>query len=247
MSNVTIKSGAVCEISINRPEKRNALDRDTLIELQSSISSSSSDDACKAIIITGAGGKAFSAGADIKYMSSITSMDYAEEMFELFLGVTNAITKSGKVIVAAIDGYCFGGGCEIAAACDFRFASENSKFAQPEVKLGIIPGGGATYRLEHIIGLQNARRMILTGETISSEEAKSIGLIDEITSSTAIEYARNFLKNIIDSSNPKALAYAKSAINYGLNYDYSMEKRLFAESLMGEEAKSLMLKFLNKK
>ncbi len=243
MSSVITKEGLISELIINRPEKHNALDMDTLNELYSSLQSLSSNPESKAIIISGSGGKAFSAGADINYLASINTKEKALEMFNAFLNVTNTIIHSNKIIIAAISGYCFGGGCEIASACDFRFASKESKFAQPEIKLGIIPGGGATYRLKHIVGTQNARRLIFTGNTIDSLTAKSMGLLDEAVDSDVIEYSRNFAMQF---ENTTALSFAKKAINSQIDYDSSSERELFAESLLTEEAKSQIRKFLDK-
>ncbi len=241
--NILVKSGPITEITINRPEKHNALDGETLSQLSSAIKKASTDKSCKSIIISGVGGKSFSSGADIRYLYNIKNETEAATAYELFYSTYKQIWDSPKPVIAAINGYCLGGGNELAMSCDFRFASKGSTFAQPEVKLGLVPGGGATYRLKLLTGLQSARKIILTGETIDSKKALSIGLIDFIVNGNAITSASKFAKSI-DS---EAQSYAKRAINSSINFYYEHEKEMFIKSLLSPKTKELLAKFLNPK
>jgi enoyl-CoA hydratase len=241
MAVVEYVEGEISTIQINRPEKHNALDRQTLLSLQEKINLADSNKACKAVVISGAGGKAFSAGADLNYLLGAESSTEAEEIFDLFYRVTNSIWSSEKIFVAAISGYCMGGGNELAIACDFRIASPDSIFSQPEVKFGIPPGGGATYRLEKIIGLQRARDMILTARTVSADEALRIGLIDRI-SHDAVSESINFCKSAVQ--NAPGISYAKRSINGSIKLDQSSERSNFVKALLSEEAKSKISGFV---
>ncbi|MCL4371843.1 enoyl-CoA hydratase/isomerase family protein [Candidatus Marsarchaeota archaeon] len=243
MANIIVKGSEITQIIINRPEKHNALDYETLQSLSKSISLASSNDKCKAIIISGAGGRAFSAGADVSYLYSISSKKEAIEAFEAFYSAYKCIWDSPKPTIAAISGYCLGGGNELAISCDFRIATRESVFSQPEVKLGIIPGGGATYRLPILIGLQNARRMILQGENFTAEAVLAMGLVDAIAEKDAVAYAKEFALEL--AKNP--ISRAKVAINSAIKLDYENEKRLFIKSVLDKEAKSAMAAFLNHK
>jgi len=242
MENILVKDGSVTEITINRPEKHNALDGETLMQLSYALKKAQLDKNCKSIIISGAG-KSFSSGADINYLANIKSEASASAAFELFYTTYKSIWDSEKPVIAAISGYCLGGGNELAISCDFRFASKDSIFAQPEVKLGLIPGGGATYKLRVITGLQNARKMIFTGESIDSEKALSIGLVDYLVEGDPLTAAREFAEGI----SSEAQSYAKRAINASMSFDYMHEKELFIKSLLSQRTKELMAKFLASK
>jgi len=244
MAKIIIKKGLLTLISINRPEKHNALDSETLGLFSSAIIEASSDKMCKAIIISGAGGKAFSAGADVNYLSEISSARDAEDAFDTFYSTYKCIWDSPKPVIAAINGYCLGGGNELAMACDFRIATPESTFGQPEVKLGIVPGGGATYRLATLVGLQKAREIIFTGNTINAKEALSLGLIDSIISSEHLIEEAEKLCNAMASASGKALSSAKRAINYGIGYDQSEEKKSFIECFISGDAKEGVSAFI---
>jgi enoyl-CoA hydratase len=244
MAKIMVKKGRLTEISINRPEKHNALDSETLGLLSSAVIEASSDKTCSAIIISGSGGKAFSAGADLNYLSEISSARDAEDAFDTFYSAYKCIWDSPKPVIATINGYCLGGGNELAMACDFRIATPNSTFGQPEVRLGIVPGGGATYRLATLVGLQKARELIFTGKTINAEEALNIGLIDSITSSESLIKEAEKLCDAISSASAKSISSAKRAINYGIGYDQSEEKRSFVECFVSGDAKEGISAFI---
>ena len=244
MAKIIVKKGLFTEISINRPEKHNALDAETLGQLSSAIIEASSDKMCKAIIISGAGGKAFSAGADITYLSEISNASDAENAFDTFYSTYKCIWDSSKPVIAAINGYCLGGGNELAMACDFRIATPESTFGQPEVKLGIVPGGGATYKLATLVGLQKARELIFTGNTINAKDALSLGLIDSIISNESLIEEAQKLCNSTASASGKAIGSAKRAINYGIGYDQSEEKKSFIECFISGDAKEGISAFI---
>ena len=166
-------------IKINRPEALNALNTDVIFELSRTIDIVSVDDDIKAVIITGVGERSFCAGADISYMVSITPI-MAEKYASSAQEVLNKIEKLEKPVIAAINGFALGGGCELAMVCDIRIASSNAKLGQPEVTIGIPPGWGGTQRLLRIVGPAKAKEMIFTGKMLSAEEAEQIGLVNKV-------------------------------------------------------------------
>jgi 3-hydroxypropionyl-coenzyme A dehydratase len=166
-------------IKINRPEALNALNTDVIFELSRTIDIIGVDDDIKAVIITGAGERSFCAGADISYMVDITPI-MAEKYASSAQEVLNKIEKLEKPVIAAINGFALGGGCELAMVCDIRIASSNAKLGQPEVTIGIPPGWGGTQRLLRIVGPSKAKEMIFTGKMISAEEAEQIGLVNKV-------------------------------------------------------------------
>ena len=168
-------------IKINRPEALNALNTDVILELSRTIDIVGVDDGIKAVIITGVGERSFCAGADISYMVNITPI-MAEKYASCSQDVLNKIEKLEKPVIAAINGFALGGGCELAMVCDIRIASSNAKLGQPEVTIGIPPGWGGTQRLLRIVGPSKAKEMIFTGKTLSAEEAEQIGLVNKVIS-----------------------------------------------------------------
>jgi len=166
-------------IKINRPEALNALNTDVIFELSRTIDIIGVDDDIKAVIITGVGERSFCAGADISYMVNITPI-MAEKYASSAQEVLNKIEKLEKPVIAAINGFALGGGCELAMVCDIRIASSNAKLGQPEVTIGIPPGWGGTQRLLRIVGPAKAKEMIFTGKMISAEEAEQIGLVNKV-------------------------------------------------------------------
>jgi 3-hydroxypropionyl-coenzyme A dehydratase len=166
-------------IKINRPEALNALNTDVIYELSRTIDIIAVDDDIKAVIITGVGERSFCAGADISYMVNITPI-MAEKYASSAQEVLNKIEKLEKPVIAAINGFALGGGCELAMVCDIRIASSNAKLGQPEVTIGIPPGWGGTQRLLRIVGPSKAKEMIFTGKMISAEEAEQIGLVNKV-------------------------------------------------------------------
>lgn len=171
----------VAIIKINRPEALNALNTDVILELSRTIDIVGVDDGIKAVIITGVGERSFCAGADISYMVSITPI-MAEKYASAAQDVLNKIEKLEKPVIAAINGFALGGGCELAMVCDIRIASSNAKLGQPEVTIGIPPGWGGTQRLLRIVGPSKAKELIFTGKTLAAEEAEQIGLVNKVIS-----------------------------------------------------------------
>lgn len=178
--------GDVAIIKINRPEALNAMNVDVIWELSKTIDIVGVDDSIKTVIITGAGERSFCAGADISYMVNITPSD-AEKYASSAQSVLNKIEKLEKPVIAAINGFALGGGCELALVCDIRLCSNNAKIGQPEVTIGIPPGWGGTQRLLRIIGPAKAKEMIFTGKMINAEEAYKIGLVNEVIQLTKEE------------------------------------------------------------
>lgn len=177
---LTEVNAGICTITINRPDKLNALNKDVISELSAAIDEVNANPDIKGAILTGSGEKAFVAGADI---SEFVSLDAAGGSELARVGQTNVFDKienSSKPIVAAVNGFALGGGCELAMACHFRTASEQAKFGQPEVNLGLIPGYGGTQRLTQLIGKGKAMEMMLTADMIGAEEAKSLGLVNHV-------------------------------------------------------------------
>jgi 3-hydroxypropionyl-coenzyme A dehydratase len=176
--------GDIAIIKINRPEALNALNLDVIAELSRTIDIVGVDDNIKVIIITGAGERSFCAGADIAYMVNIEPMK-AEKYATSAQSVLNKIEKLEKPVIAAINGFALGGGCELALVCDMRVASNNAKIGQPEVTIGIPPGWGGTQRLTRIVGPSKAKELIFTGKMITAEEAEHIGLVNKVISLTS--------------------------------------------------------------
>lgn len=207
----------VCIIRVDREEALNAMNPTVLHELYENIDSSICDKNIGVIIITGSGDKAFIAGADIKLMAKLDKNE-GKEFGELGQKVTNLIEESSKPVIAAINGFALGGGCEIALACHLRFASKNAKFGQPEVKLGLIPGWGGTQRLPKIIGKGNAIELIIGGHIIDSNEALRIGLVNKVfEQDKLLDESISFAKIITDNG-PYAVSQSLKCINDSSNY-----------------------------
>src|SRR5262249_42597660 len=175
----------VVKVTINRPEKRNALNIQTRAEGAAILDQLRADDSIRVVVLTGAGDKAFIAGADIAEFAERTAITQREVMLERSL--FNAIDSFPKPIIAMVNGYCLGGGCEVALACDIRIASDKASFGQPEINLGIIPGGGGTQRLTRLVGEGKAMEMILTGEIIDAQTALAIGLVNQVFTADQLE------------------------------------------------------------
>ena len=225
------KDEEITLITINRPDKLNAINLSVMDEFITVLDGLDKDSS-KVIIITGAGQKAFSAGADIEYMSKIGS-DEAEKYALLGHEVLNKIESIEKPVIAAINGYALGGGCELALACDIRFASSNAQLGQPEVTIGICPGWGGTQRLLRIIGPARAKDLIFTGRKIGAEEALSIGLINKIFSTeNLISESKAYAKNISKNSS-FAIGKSKILVNRGMdtNLDTGLKLEIYSWSL----------------
>src|SRR5258705_9579441 len=204
------RRGSVAIITINRPEKRNALNIKTREEGAALVEELRTDDSIRVVVITGAGDKAFIAGADIGEFAGRTAHTQREVMVARSL--FNAIDTFPKPVIAMVNGYCLGGGCEVALACDIRIASENASFGQPEINLGIIPGGGGTQRLTRLVGEGKAMEMILTGEIIDAQTAFAIGLVNHVVAADQLQAKTLELANRIADKSPIALQLAKEAV-----------------------------------
>jgi enoyl-CoA hydratase len=209
------KKGAIAYVTLNRPKVLNALNKKALSELRAVFEDARDDESVRGIILTGAGDKAFIAGADIGEMIRDTPAE-AEEKTRYGQAVMDLIESLGKPVIAAVNGFALGGGCETAMACTIRLAAENAKFGQPEVKLGIIPGYGGTQRLPRLVGKGLALQLILSGEMISAQEAYRIGLVNEIVpAADLIDRAEAILKKI-GANAPLAVKFSLEAVNKGL-------------------------------
>jgi enoyl-CoA hydratase len=210
------KKASIAYVTINRPRFLNALSRETIEELRSVIEDAGVDDAIRGVIVTGAGDKAFAAGADITEIASISAVQ-AETFTRRGQAALDLIEQLGKPVVAAVNGFALGGGCEVAMACTLRLATENAKFGQPEVKLGVIPGFGGTQRLPRLVGKGRALQIILTGETIDAKEAHRIGLVNEIVSADRLIARAEEILNQIAANAPLAVRLAMGAVHHGLD------------------------------
>jgi enoyl-CoA hydratase/carnithine racemase len=209
------KKGAIAYVTLNRPKVLNALNRKTWEDLETAFTDAHDDDAVRGVILTGAGDKAFIAGADIGELARLTSVE-GEKSSTYGQEVLNLVENLGKPVVAAINGFALGGGCETAMACTIRLSAETAKFGQPEVKLGVLPGGGGTQRLPRLVGKGRALQLILTGEIISAQEAYRIGLINEVVPAVSLIVRAEEILNQIFSNAPVAIKYSLEAVNKGL-------------------------------
>jgi 3-hydroxypropionyl-coenzyme A dehydratase len=214
----TTKSDGICIIKINRPEKLNAMNSDVAKELISIFEKTGTDDTVKVIILTGEGDRAFSAGADIVYMSKI-SPDESVEYAKLGQLLTATVENVRQPTIAAVNGFALGGGCELAMSCDIRLASDTAKLGQPEVTIGIPPGWGGTQRLLRIVGIAKAKELVYTGKMIKADEAKEIGLVNHVFPlASLMEEATKMAKAIAENS-AIGVQMSKTAINKGRNAD----------------------------
>jgi enoyl-CoA hydratase len=200
------KKGLIAYVTVNRPKVLNALNTPTWTDLQTAFKDAKADASVRGVILTGAGDKAFIAGADISELAHIDAYE-AEESSRFGQGVLDLIENLGKPVIAAINGFALGGGCETAMACTMRIAAEHAKFGQPEVKLGLLPGGGGTQRLPRLVGKGRALQLILTGETISAQEAYRIGLVNEVVSAAnLIARAETIGSSALNGTTPQSMA-----------------------------------------
>ena len=209
------KKDGIAYVTLNRPKVLNALNQRTWQDLRAAFEDARDDATVRGVILTGAGDKAFIAGADISEIAHITAVD-AEQSSRYGQDVLTLIENLGKPVIAAVNGFALGGGCETAMACTIRVASEHARFGQPEVSLGIIPGGGGTQRLPRQVGKGRALQLILSGAMITAQEAYRIGLVNEVVSATdLIPRAEAILKQIFANA-PVAIRFSLEAVNRGL-------------------------------
>ncbi|MEK7486309.1 MAG: enoyl-CoA hydratase-related protein [Planctomycetota bacterium] len=238
----------IITITINRPEKLNALNRKTLEELLATFQEIQKNPSLRGVILTGAGEKAFVAGADIKELSALSAIQ-AKELSALGNQLGLVMESLGKPIVAAIQGFALGGGCELAMACTLRYAHPKAILGQPEVKLGVIPGFGGTQRLAKLIGVGRAAEYLLSGMNISAEEAYRMGLINKLTESP-VEEAKKWLKQV-SIQGPLAIALTLEALYQGaalpLSQGLALEEKLFGLAFSTQDAKEGLQAFLEKR
>ena len=244
---VEIEKG-IAGVRINRPPV-NAVNADLALELERAMHNLNDDAAVRVIIITGEG-KAFVAGADIAAMSKFNSLQ-AREFGKLGCRVLSYIENMEKPVIAAVNGYALGGGCEIAMACDLRIASTKAVFGQPELKLGLIPGWAGTQRMSRILGIGKAKELIFTGDSIDAQEALRIGLVNRVVSPEELMEETKKLAQKMLQMGPTALRLAKTVINRGLDSNFttasSYESEAFGVCFSTPEAKEGMEAFLEKR
>jgi enoyl-CoA hydratase len=209
------KKGNIAYVTLNRPKVLNALNKATWEDLRAVFEDARDDAAVRGIILTGAGDKAFIAGADISELAHVTAVE-AEESSSNGQEVLNLVENLGKPVIAAINGFALGGGCETAMACTIRVAAEHAMFGQPEVKLGVIPGAGGTQRMPRLVGKGRALQLILSGEIINAQEAFRIGLVNEVVPAGGLIARCEGILNQIFANAPIAVRYALEAVNGGL-------------------------------
>jgi enoyl-CoA hydratase len=252
MSNDTLRidrDGAVAILTIDRPEKRNALNGQVRAELIGALDRLRDDDAVRVLVVTGAGEKAFVAGADIGEFAERTPLEQRATMTGR--RVFDEIAAYPKPVIAMINGFCLGGGCELALACDVRVAADTAKLGQPEINLGIIPGGGGTQRLPRVVGTGQAMRLVLSGELIEAAEALRIGLVDVVHPAAELrEKTLDFARGMAARS-PVALRMAKSAVRAAaempLSAGLAYETELFVTCFASDDKREGVAAFLEKR
>jgi enoyl-CoA hydratase len=204
------REGRVAVLTVNRPDKLNALNEQVRTDLLAVLAEIESDDAVGVVVITGAGEKSFIAGADIGEFAGRTPFDQRHAMRSP--RIFDVMTSFPKPVIAMINGFCLGGGCELALSCDLRIASEKARFGQPEINLGLIPGGGGTQRLPRLVGLGHALRLILSGDMIGAAEAKEIGLVELVVPAEELRAKTLELAAKMAAKSPLTLKVAKEAV-----------------------------------
>lgn len=239
----------VAFVTIQRESQRNALSRQVISELVTAADALEQSGDVRAVVLTGAGDKAFVAGADISEMAEMTPLQ-AHAMAEQAATLTAAIEASAKPWIAAVNGFAFGGGCELALACDFIYAADTAQLGQPEVKLGVIPGIGGTQRLARRVGVAKAKQLCMTGDVISATEAHRIGLVDEVVPAPQLMTAVGAVAGRIADNAPLAVAEVKRLIHLGqstpLDASLVLERRSFGMMFATEDQKHGMTAFLAK-
>jgi enoyl-CoA hydratase len=235
------KSG-IAFVTVNRPTVRNALNRSTMQELRSVFELINNDTAIRVAILTGSGDKAFVAGADINELSALAPV--AAKDFSLAgQAIFDSIEHLGKPVIAAVNGYALGGGCELAMACTFRIAADNATFGQPEVKLGIIPGYGGTQRLARLVGYGQAAQMLVTGETINAAEALRLGLVNQVVPQQELLPTAEAIAKKVMANAPVAVKFCLDALATRME----LEATLFGLCCATEDMREGMKAFLEKR
>lgn len=237
-------------LTINRPQVLNALNRDTLMELIQVIPQLEADEEIDVVIVTGAGEKAFVAGADIAYMRDLNAME-GRAFGALGQQAFRAVEQMSKPVIAAVNGFALGGGCELAMCCDFRLASTRARFGQPEVGLGIIPGFGGTQRLARLIGTGMAKQLLLTGQTMNAHDALRIGLVNAVSEPECLMQEARSIAGTICQNGQLAVRLCKSAVNEGMQTDLdrgmTIEADVFGLCFSTFDQKEGMTAFMEKR
>lgn len=243
------KRGRIAIVTVNRPDKLNALNIPTRREILRAFEQLKTDDEVRVVIITGAGPKSFIAGADINEFAGMTAIKQRDVMKSG--RAFDSVEDFPKPVIAMINGFALGGGCELAMSCDIRVASSNAKLGQPEIKLGIIPGGGGTQRLTRLVGEGKAMELILTGDMISADEAKQLGLVNQVFAPDELEAKTLELANKIAELSPIALAMAKASVKnaarMNLREGLDSEIDLFALCFSSEDKEEGVRAFIEKR
>jgi enoyl-CoA hydratase len=244
------KKGRLATITINRPKVMNALNTQLAGEMRDALSDAEADGAIRVIVITGAGDRAFCAGADIGELAVLGGIE-ARDFSLLAQSLTTQIERVRKPVVAKVNGLCLGGGNEVAMSCDFRIASDKASFGQPEINLGIIPGMGGTQRLTRLIGRTKAIEMDMLGEMIPAAEAHRLGLVNKVVPADDLDQAVDELVEKLGSKGPVALGMVKLAVNNGMDMDLNRglyyEAECFGAACGTEDAKEGTKAFMEKR
>ncbi|MEN6347883.1 MAG: short-chain-enoyl-CoA hydratase [Syntrophomonas sp.] len=244
------KEDKIAILSINRPKALNALNKDTLLEIRQAVQEVSADDSIDLLIITGAGDKSFVAGADIAFMQNLTAIE-GRAFGALGNQVFMMIEAMEKPVIAAVNGFALGGGCELAMSCDFRIASTKAKFGQPEVGLGITPGFGGTQRLPRLVGSGMAKQMLYTADVIDANEAFRIGLVNQVVAPEELMDTVKAIAKRIISKAQIAVRLSKAAANEGMQTDIhramTIEADVFGLCFATEDQKEGMTAFIEKR
>jgi len=244
------RAGAVAIVTLNRPDKLNALNQELVAALYNTWSELDRDATVLAAILTGAGEKAFAAGADIAAMSTMSTTE-AKAFSDLGHTVLHRMESVHFPIIGAVNGFALGGGCEVALACDFLYASDRARFGQPEVNLGVIPGFGGTQRLARRVGLGRARELCMTGDLLSAEEALRIGLVNAVVPPGELASKARAVAEKIATKGPLAIAQCKRVMQRGADVPLPVANELEAQAFSGlfgtEDQKEGMTAFLEKR
>lgn len=244
------KENGIGIITLNRPKALNALNAATIYEMDGLLDIIAKDDSIKIVIVTGSGEKAFVAGADITEMKSMSAIE-GRNWGKLAQSVFNKLENIPQPVIAAVNGFALGGGCELAMACDIRIASEKAKFGQPEVTLGITPGFGGTQRLPRLVGKGRAKELLFTGDMIDANEAYRIGLANKVVAADELLTAAKAMATKIMSRGPVAVQLCKAAVNEGLDMDLdsgiAYEAEVFGLCFATVDQKEGMTAFVEKR
>jgi len=251
MSEVVLRQdeGRVAVLTVNRPDKLNALSEQVRLEMLAHLEAIETDGGIGAVVVTGAGDKAFIAGADIGEFEGRSPFDQREAMASP--RIFDVMASFPKPVIAMVNGFCLGGGCELAMSCDLRIAADTARFGQPEIKLGLIPGGGGTQRLPRLVGMGHAMRLILTGDMVPADEAKEIGLVEMVVPAAELRAKTLELASRIASMSPLTLRVAKEALRaserLAIEEGILYERDLFCLCFSTEDKKEGVEAFLAKR